>query len=104
MEDGCGSVNLPSELLKNVIHLVHHLLPDCTPGLDRLEALQQLKGSISATQLPVMYETGTISSCCNIAGRLNLINLVSRWSACSSNTTAGKHQANSRQPGICKAA
>lgn len=55
MEDCCSGVDLPPELLQNVIHLVHHLLPDSPPGLDGLEALQQLKGSISAAQLPGMY-------------------------------------------------
>ena len=54
VEDCCGGINLPPELLQNVIHLVHHLLPDSAPGLDGLEALQQLKGSISAAQLPSM--------------------------------------------------
>lgn len=55
VKDCCGGINLPPELLQNVIHLVHHLLPDSTPGLDGLEALKQLKSSISAAQLPSMY-------------------------------------------------
>lgn len=55
VEDCCSSVDLPSELLQDVIHLVHHLLPDSSPGLDGLEALQERKGSISAAQFPGMY-------------------------------------------------
>lgn len=55
VEDCCGGINLPPELQQNVVHLVHHLLPDSAPGLDRLEALQQLKGSVSAAQLPSRY-------------------------------------------------
>ena len=39
VEDCCGGINLPPELLQNVIHLVHHLLPNGAPGLDGLEAL-----------------------------------------------------------------
>ena len=52
VENCCSGVNLPSELLQDVIHLVHHLLSDSTSGLDRLEALQQLKCRISTAQLP----------------------------------------------------
>ena len=52
VEDCCGSINLPPELLQNVIHFVHHLLADGASGLDGLEALQKLKGSVSAAQLP----------------------------------------------------
>ena len=50
VEDGCGSVNLPPELLQDVIHLVHHLLADSPSGLDGLEALQKFKSSISTAQ------------------------------------------------------
>ena len=52
MKDCCGSVNLPPELLQNVIHFVHHLLADGASGLDGLEAFQKLKGSVGTAQLP----------------------------------------------------
>lgn len=55
VKDCCSGVDLPPELQQNVIHLVHHLLPDSPPGFDGLEALQQLECSISAAQLPGMY-------------------------------------------------
>ena len=47
MEDCCGGVNLPPELLQDIIHFIHHLLANSAPGLDRLETLQKLKSSIS---------------------------------------------------------
>ena len=57
VKDCCGGVNLPPKLLQNVIHLIHHLLPDGTPGLDGFEALEQLESSIGATQLPSMCKS-----------------------------------------------
>ena len=61
MENSCGGINFPPELLQNVVHLVHHLLPDGSPRLDRLEAVQQFKGSISTAQLPSRYTRRTLA-------------------------------------------
>lgn len=52
MEDCCGGVNLPPELLQNVVHFVHHLLADGASGLDGLKAFQKLKGCVGTAQLP----------------------------------------------------
>ena len=52
VEDCCCCVDLPPELLQDVIHLIHHLLPDSASRLDGFEAVQQLKCSISTSQLP----------------------------------------------------
>lgn len=52
MKDCCSGVNLPSELLQDVIHLIHHLLANGPSRLNRLETLQELKGSISTAQFP----------------------------------------------------
>jgi len=52
VEDCCGGVNLPPELLQNVIHFVHHLLADGASRLDGLKAFQKFKGSVSTAQLP----------------------------------------------------
>ena len=52
VEDCCCCIDLPPELLQDVVHLVHHLLPDSASRLDGFEAFQQLKCSVSTPQLP----------------------------------------------------
>ena len=62
VEDCCGGVDLPPELLQDIIHLVHHLLADCPSGLDGLEALQKFKSSISTAQFPASQQGRAVRS------------------------------------------